>query len=98
MCHEQFDNGTFRTTNFTAGVGSFDFIEPNDPTLSRIWSARELEVLIGLTDGVEGSSGVFTDPSWEWTVAYNGQNYKGTDSSQSDAMAKAFIKVLNVIQ
>ena len=52
LCHEQFDDGTFRTTNFTAGVGSFDFIEPNDPTISRIWSARELEVLIGTTDGI----------------------------------------------
>ncbi len=95
---EGFSDGAFRTVNITANVPSFDFIDSQDPALSRIWSERELNILIGNTPGVENSSGVFTNTTWTWTIKYNGVNYTGTDASKPDAMAKAFIKVVNLLQ
>ncbi len=44
---EGFSDGAFRTVNITANVPSFDFIDSQDPALSRIWSERELNILIG---------------------------------------------------
>ena len=95
---EGFSDGFFRTVNITGTTPSFDEIDSQDPSLSRIWSERELNILIGNTPGVEGSSGVFANTTWTWTIKYNGVNYTGTDASKPDAMAKAFIKVVNLLQ
>jgi len=90
-------NGTFRTTNVTAGVVSFDFVRGDDPLLTRFWMEPELTDIIAGTPGVEGSSGVFANNVWTWTIVHNGVNHTGTDSSKPDAMAKAFIKVVNLL-
>lgn len=66
--------------------------------LERFWMEPELDIIIAQTPGVEGSSGVFTNTTWTWTIKYNGVNYTGTDASKPDAMAKAFIKVVNLLQ
>jgi hypothetical protein len=91
-------NGTFRTTNVTAGVVSFDFVRGDDPLLTRFWMEPELTDIIAGTPGVENSSGVFANTTWTWTIVFNGQNYNGTDASKPDAIiAKAFIKVVNLL-
>ena len=94
----QQNNGLWRTTNVTAGAVSFDFIQGNNPALTRFWMEPELDIIIAQTPGVEGSSGVFTNTTWTWTIKYKGVNYTGTDASKPDAMAKAFIKVVNLLQ
>ena len=90
-------NGTFRTTNVTAWVVSFDFVRGDDPLLTRFWMEPELTDIIAGTPGVENSSGVFANTTWTWTIVFNGQNYNGTDASKPDAIAKAFIKVVNLL-
>ena len=97
LAHEQGDDGAFRTTNITAGVVTFDFIDPSDDTLVRLWTERELSVIIGALNGVQNSSGVLNVSTWTWTVVFNGQSFSASDSSKPDAMAKAFIKVVNII-
>ena len=47
LAHEQFDDGSFRTTNIIGTTVDFDFIVPGDPALARIWTERELQVFIG---------------------------------------------------
>lgn len=98
MLSEPQNNGTFRTTNVTAGAVSFDFVRGDDPSLTRFWMEPELDVIIAQTNGVENSSGVFANNVWTWTITFNGQNFTGTDASKPDAMAKAFIKVVNLLQ
>ena len=90
-------NGTFRTTNVTANAVSFDFIRGDDPAITRFWMEPELSDIIAGTSGVQGSSGVFANNVWTWTIVHNGVNHNGTDASKPDAMAKAFIKVVNLL-
>lgn len=97
LTDDQYDDGSFRTINITAGVVSFDFIEPSDPTLVRMYTDRELSILIGQTSGVGGSSGVLNGSTWTWTIPFNGVDKSASDTSKPDAMAKAFIKVVNII-
>ena len=90
-------NGTFRTTNVTANAVSFDFVRGDDPLLTGFWMEPELDVIIAQTPGVENSSGSFANNVWTWTIVHNGVNHNGTDASKPDAMAKAFIKVVNLL-
>lgn len=50
-----YSDGSFRTVNFTAGVGSADNVAGNDPALVRFWMDRELNILISSWPGVEGA-------------------------------------------
>jgi len=97
LAAEQFDDGSFRSTNVTAGVVTFDFIEPSDPVLTRMYTEREMSIMIGQTPGVGGSSGVFSGSTWTWTIIFNGVNQSANDTSKPDAMAKAYIKCLNLL-
>lgn len=97
LADDQFDDGSFRTTNVTAGVVTFDFIDPADPTLVRMYTERELSIIIGQTPGVGGSSGVLNGTTWTWTIIFNGVNQTANDTSKPDAMAKAYIKCLNLL-
>lgn len=94
LVHDQFDDGSFRTTNIIGTTVDFDFIVPGDPALARIWTERELQVFIGSIPGVGGSSGTFNVNTWTWVIPFNGQNFSANDTSKPDAIAKALIKVL----
>lgn len=97
LLHGQFDDGSFRTINIQQNTIWFDFIVPTDSSIVRIWVERELQVLIGNLPGVGGSSGVFANNSWTWTIKFNGKNITGSDANKPDAIAKAIINVLNLI-
>ena len=97
LLHGQFDDGSFRTINIQQNSIGFDFIVPTDSAIVRIWVERELQVLIGSLPGVGGSSGVFANNSWTWTIKFNSQNIAGSDSNKPDAIAKALINVLALI-
>lgn len=94
LVHDQFDDGSFRTTNIIGTAVDFDFIVPGDPALARIWTERELQVFIGQIPGVGGSSGTLNVDTWTWVIPFNGQNFSANDTSKPDAIAKALIKVL----
>lgn len=94
LVHDQFDDGSFRTTNIIGAAVDFDFIVPGDAALAHIWTERELQVFIGQIPGVGGSSGTLNVDTWTWVIKFNGQNFNGVDTSKPDAIAKALIKVL----
>lgn len=93
LTHDVQQDGSFRTTNITGTTPSFDFIDPNDATLSRIWGDRELDVFIGQIPGVNSSTFVLNVDTYTHTIVYNGIDYTGVDTSLPDA--KALIKVVN---
>lgn len=94
LAHEQFDDGSFRTTNVIGTAIEFDFISEGDPNLARFWTERELQVFIGSIPGAGGSSGTLNVDTWTWVIPFNGQNFSANDTSKPDAIAKALIKVL----
>lgn len=95
LAQDQQSDGSFRTTNITGSVPSFDFIDPNDATLSRIWSRRELDWVIAGILGVSSSDFVLNVDTYTHTIVYNSISYTGVDTSLPDAKAKALIKVVN---
>lgn len=92
----QYNNGRFRTLNITAGVASVDNVNGNDPALVRFWMDFELDDFIGQWPGVEGAVCTLNASTWTCVITHLGINYTGTDTSEPDAMCKAFIKVLQL--
>lgn len=92
-------DGSYRTINQVSGNVSFDFVDSTDPALVRAWSKRELDVLISIYPGIEFSDYITnggTPVTYTHTVRYNGINYSATNQNLPNAMAKAFIKVLEL--
>lgn len=95
LLHGQWQDGSFRTLNILQNSFGFDFIEPNDPSIVRVWTEREIYEQIGNYPGVSFSDSVFTNNTYTHTITYNGQNYIGEDPIKVNAMCKAFTDVLN---
>lgn len=51
-----YSDGTFRTVNVVGTATSFDLINGNDAVVVRSWMERELNILIGGWQGIEGST------------------------------------------
>lgn len=54
-------------------------------------------VQIARVPGVEASDSVFGGANWVHTITFNGTPQTGTDTKKVDAMAKALIKVLDLL-
>ena len=88
-------NGSLRTVANTATFA--DIVAAADPAFVRMWVEDELGVAIAEIPGVEGSESVFISPNWVHTITFNGAPQTGTDTKKVDAIAKALIKVYNLI-
>lgn len=97
LLHGQMDDGWFRTINVSVSGTTFDFINPTDGALVRIWTEREISVSIGSFPGVSYSDGTKTGNTWSHTIRYNGTDYTATDAVRVNAICKAFTNLLNSI-
>ncbi len=88
--------GTFRTVSNLLTTFS-DIVPADEAAFVRMWVESELAVQIARTPGVEASDSVFNSPNWVHTITFNGSAQTGTDTKKVDAMAKALIKVLDLI-
>lgn len=69
----------------------------DDAAFVRMWVESELAQFIATVPGVEASDSVFNSPNWVHTITFNGTSQNGTDTKKVDAMAKALIKVLDLL-
>lgn len=88
-------DGTFRCIiKSTSGV-DFDFHSIDDPSYIRMYTERELFILMigfpGVTNYVSAQQGA----NWTYTITRNGQNYVGEDQNIADAQAEALIAMIN---
>jgi hypothetical protein len=95
LCHGQWQDGSFRTLNIRQNNLYFDFIDPNDAGLVRVWTEREVYEQIGSYSGVSFSDATFAQNIWTHKITRNGVDYTGTDAERVNAMCKAFTALLN---
>lgn len=88
--------GTFRTVSNLLTTFS-DIVAADEAAFVRMWVESELAVQIALVPGVEASDSVFGGVTWVHTITFNGTAQTGTDTKKVDAMAKALIKVLDLL-
>lgn len=88
--------GMFRTVSNLSTTFS-DIVAADYPAFVRMWVESELAVQIARTPGVEASESVFGGVTWVHTITFNGTAQTGTDTKKVDAMAKALIKVLDLL-
>ena len=74
-----------------------DIVAADEAAFVRMWVESELAVQIALVPGVEASDSVFGGVTWVHTITFNGTAQTGTDTKKVDAMAKALIKVLDLL-
>lgn len=75
----------------------FDFVDFSDPTVTRFWTIRELEIFVGTRiPGVQASSATLSGTTWTHVIQVNDVDYTATDNKQVDAMAKALRVYLQV--
>lgn len=88
--------GTFRTVSNLLTTFS-DIVAADEAAFVRMWVESELAVQITRVPGVEASDSVFGGVTWVHTITFNGTAQTGTDTKKVDAMAKALIKVLDLL-
>lgn len=95
LLHGQWQDGAFRTVNVTPSGTTFDFVNPSDSALVRIWTEREIYEQIGFFPGVSFSQGVQQGQTWTHTIRHSGIDYTGQSNNKVDAMCIAFTNLLN---
>ena len=84
----------FRTSTIESGVIRFDCVDPSD--MVQAYCDMDLYVPIASV-GPSFTDGVFSDGQWTWTIVKDTVEYVGTDVNKANAMAKAFIQVLETL-
>ena len=91
LCLEQPANiEGLRTIEISNNTPDFDFVDFSDPTVTRFWTIRELEIFVGTRiPGVQASESTLSGTTWTHVIQVNDVDYTATDTKQVDAMAKA---------
>jgi hypothetical protein len=88
-------DGTHRCVIKNTNGVDFDFHTISDPAYVRMFTVRELQIIIGNYPGVAFSDFVQQGANYTHTITHNGVNRTGQSQNIADAHALAFIAVLN---
>ena len=88
----------FSTIEIANNQVSFNFLDFEDLTVTRIYTVRELEVLLVQVFGnfpLSNEVSVKHGNTWTYSIDINLIKYTGTGQSEADAKANAIISALN---
>lgn len=90
------DDGSYRCLCIENNIPNFDFVDENDPLLTRMYTRKELNAVIGGWAGISFSSGSFNGSTYTWNIIHNDVSQIGTDNNKMiDAAMKSFKKVVD---